>query len=190
MDNYQHKYFKYKNKYENLKAQRQNKLEPMFDSGNGDKQVKRHLALCEILNFEGANKLNWDIIRQIYDPNVKVIMPDGTEISGIEKHIELMKIMYNMAPDIKIISHGIQFGSGDWTVVTQNMSGTFTGIFKTHMGKNINPTGNKFEIQVCSLIKWKNYRIIEERVFSDDAYFNKQLGISSCDLLNQMQNKI
>ena len=95
-----------------------------------------------------------------------------------------MKIMYNMSPDVKITSHGIQFGSGDWTVVTQNMSGTFTGIFKTPTGKSIKPTGNKFEIQVCSLLKWKNDRIIEERIFSDDDNFNKQLGINNCDLLN------
>lgn len=195
MEQYDEKYIKYKLKYIDLKqkqiggenefvnnsVQNFTNLVPSFDSGNGDEKVKRHLALCEKLNFEGANKQNWNLIRKIYDENVAIIMSNGTTIKGIDKHIEEMKKMYELAPDTKVISHGIQFGSGDWTAVTQNMKGTFTGPMKDFNGKGtiIQPNGNKFTMQACSIIRWKNDKIIEERIFWDEKDFDKQLGIKN-----------
>jgi hypothetical protein len=48
------------------------------------------------------------------------------------------------APDIKIKTHPIRFGSGTWTAVTGVMTGTFTKPMPTPDGKSIVPTGKRF----------------------------------------------
>ena len=190
MNDYKKKYKKYKNKYLELKYQIggdanntiniPEKLEPSFDSGEGDELVKRRLALIEILNFNGSNNQNFDIVRKIYDKNVVQKMSDGTQLNGIENVIKMMKEMYVTAPDIKVIEHTIQFGSGDWTAVGQVMEGTFTGPMTDPLTKKVyQPTGKKFKMYPCSLLKWNGDKIIEEHIFWDSGDWMKQLGISS-----------
>ena len=174
MTNYEEKYLKYKTKYQQLK----NDLTPSFDSGSGNEKEKRHLALCEILNFKGSNNFDLSIIRKIYDENVTIIMADGKKIQGLENHINEMRGMYEMAPDIKIIKHVVQFASGDWSAVSQLMQGTFSKPMKYfNNGKEeiIQPTNKKFSMEACSLILWKNDKIIEERIYWNDNYFKEQI---------------
>lgn len=194
MSDYFNKYLKYKNKYTKLKLRNQiggsyDQIEPFFDSGKGDKQVRIHLALCEILNFEGINKMNIDVIRKIYDPNVKVIVNGQYETNGVDQQINNIKVMSTMTPDIKITKHDVQFGSGEWTAVVQSMTGTFTGQYIGPNGQIIKGNGNKFSSKVCSIIKWKDNKIIEERVYSDEGNFEKQLGILQCKNQTGGQNE-
>lgn len=181
MSNFKQKYQKYKTKYINMKNQSGGNINfPLNpnprDDGNGDQTVKKHLALLELLDYEGANKQNWDIIRKIYDENVVMIMSDGMELKGLEQNIVMMKQMYDMAPDCKVI-HDIQFGSGDWLAVGLTMTGTMTGPMKTPEGKVYQPTGKKFKMKSCSLEQWRNDKIIKEIIYWDNGTFMKQLGL-------------
>lgn len=186
MNNYFNKYLKYKNKYTQLKLTQQTGgqenfvLEPSFDSGNGDDQVKKNLALCEILNFQGINKMNINIIRQIYDPNVIVSLNGNVIAKNINEQLNNIKEMEIMAPGTKITGHDVQFGSGEWTAIVQTMNGVFTGKYKKPSGEIINGNGKSFNFKVCSIIRWRNNRIIEERVYSDEGNFNKQIGTLDC----------
>ena len=176
-------YIKYKQKNHRIQigGHNTNILTPTHDDGNGDAKVKRRLALVEQLNFEGANKFDEKLIRQIYDPNVTVIIANVTTTKGIDNQLKMIKSMYDTAPDIKIKTHGIQFGSGDYTAVEQFMEGTFTGPMEMPDGTFVQPTGKEFKITALSILKWNdNDRIIEERVYSDDKSFMEQLGINKC----------
>lgn len=197
MNNIRHKYIKYKTKYNQLKYQIGGQapgntpqtsanipanlipanLIPSFDTAEGDAKVKRHIALVEWLDYEGANKANEAVFRAVYDPNVVVIMSDGTVTKGIEQMLKGMKEMQIMSPDGKI-THEIQFGSGDWLVVSGFMTGTFTGPMKTPDGKVFQPTGKKFRLPFASIEKWKNDKIIEERIFWDTCKMMMELGIT------------
>ena len=121
---WEQKYLKYKNKYISLKKQIGGNN---TDYGNGNEQVKKHLALYKKLDFDGMNNQNFNLAREIYHPNVSIRMANGAAIVGIDDNLKIMKEMYNMAPDTKIVSHGIQFGSDDWIAVQLIMTGTFTG---------------------------------------------------------------
>ncbi|XWV25098.1 polyketide cyclase [Tupanvirus deep ocean] len=192
--NWQYKYNKYKTKYLELKKQTSGNSNNSYmiggnnieDYGEGNDQVKKHLALYWRLNFEGANKQNFDIVREIYHPNVMMRMANGVAIIGIDKNIEMMKQMYDMAEDTKVIKHGIQFGSGDWTAIEQILTGTFTGSMKGTDGKIYEPTGRKFKMKACSFAKWKDNRIIEETIFWDNGDFAQQLGVDMCAVLNDI----
>ena len=187
--NYRQKYLKYKSKYHQLKKGQTGgmtiipeKLEPSFDSGKGDDTVRYRLALVELLNFKGSNNQDWDLMKRIYDENVVMKMSDGTETVGIEKAIKMMKEMYVTSPDIKVVEHKIQFGSGNWTAAAQMMKGTFTGpMTDPKTGKVYQPTGKEYTMYACSLLKWNDQnRIIEENIFFDSGDWMKQLGISEC----------
>ena len=183
--NYRDKYLKYKAKYINFKKAQLGgnnvadvNMVPSFDNGDGDTKVKRHLALLERFSAEGSQGPNWDMVKQLYDENIKFVAPDGTVIQGLDNQIKNMQQMYVAAPDVKVTSHNIQFGSGDWTAASQIMEGTFTGVLQKPDGTTIQGTGKKFKMAACSLLRWKNDKIIEEHVFWNDAEFNKQIGIS------------
>ena len=162
-----------------------------FDSAELIKQLKinpceinskKHQALLEKINFEGANKNNFEIMEQIYDKNVIVRMSDGTEVRGFDKQLGEMKKMYTLAPDIKVTSHDIIFGNDEWTAASQVMEGTFTGPMKDFdpkqpKGTVYKPTGKRFKFKIVSLIKWKDDKIIEENVYWDSLDFYRQIGI-------------
>jgi len=52
--------------------------------------------------------------------------PDGMVTTGLyPQHIDMITPMFAFAPDAKITTHPVKFGSGDWTAVTGVMEGTF-----------------------------------------------------------------
>jgi len=178
MNNFKEKYIKYKLK--NLQIG--GNLMPKFDNGNGDENVKRHLALFEIVVYDGFNKRNYDIVKKIYDENFVMIMANGFTSTGLSQYLKGRQLMFDLAPDFQVISHGVQFGSGEWIAVTEVCTGTFTGITKDRHGNIISPTNRKFKFETCSLLRWKDNKIIEERFFSDEHNFKKQIGIPDIDI--------
>lgn len=186
MENFKSKYIKYKSKYQQLKQLQTggfnlDDIKPSFDSGNGDKKVKRNLALYEIMTLEGSNKQNWNFVKQFWDENVVVISFDGNIIKGRDQQLNNMKMMYTFAPDTKIISTELQFGSGDWIAVANTMTGTFMNPIQLPGGILIQPTGKKFIMKSCILMRWINDKIVEFRVFWDQKSFEEQLGICQCN---------
>jgi len=72
----------------------------------------------------------------------------------------------------------IQFGSGDWTTVVTNASGTFTGEMTLPDGKVIAPTGKAFDLEFGQTTKWEGDRLIVIAAFFDAALQAKQLGLA------------
>ena len=187
MENFEYKYLKYKNQYYSLKNQQQTggntQLLPVRDDGNGDPSVKKHLLLLEVLDFDGANKQNFDIVRNIYDKSALIRIANEPGSTDMKKNIIGMEQMYTAVPNIRVVKHSIQFGSGDWTAVELIMVGTFTGTYDMD-GISCQPTGNTFEMRSCSLLRWKNNKIAEENIFWDNHHFLEQMGIpnNSCTI--------
>ena len=44
-------------------------------------------------------------------------------------------------------------------------------------GNMIQPTNQKFEIEVCTVTNWKNGEIVEQKVFYDLVGMQKQFGV-------------
>ena len=198
MTDYKQKYLKYKHKLAELKKEQRGgmiaipipitipqNIQPSFDSGNSnDPKVKRHLALLEFWNLKGASGPNpsFEILQLVYDENVVMRIANGPAVKGLKVNFEEMKKMYTACPNVKIVKQDIQFGSGDWTAASYIMQGTFTGPMAGDMigqpGTMVQPTGKSFNINSCSLLEWKNDKVIQEVIFWDVAEFKKQLGIN------------
>ena len=140
--------------------------------------VASRLKTFDELDFEGFSKQNWDLFHKSHTDDVVVVWPDGHETKGFDKHIEDMKYMFSYAPDTKITAHPVKFGSGEWTAVIGEMTGTFTKPMVTADGKTIQPTGKKFKLQMATIAHWKGDKFDKEYLFWDNQTFMKQIGLA------------
>ena len=72
----------------------------------------------------------------------------------------------------------IQFGSGDWTTVVTNATGTFSAEMTLPDGSVIPPTGKAFDLEFAQTSKWDGDQLIVISAFFDTALQAKQLGLS------------
>ena len=79
-----------------------------------------------------------------------------------------------------IIDNGpypVVFGQGDWTCAVSRLTGTTNVSVRGLNGNMIQPTDQKFEIEVCIVTCSKNGEIVEQKVFYDLVGMQKPLGV-------------
>jgi len=140
--------------------------------------TNQHLETFDTLDFDVFTNQKWDRLHESHAENVIVHWPDGHTTTGIGTHIEDLKAMFVYAPDTRILTHPIRFGSGEWTGVTGVFEGTFTEPMPTADGKSIPPTGKAFKLNMATIGHWKDGVMDEEYLFWDNQTFMKQIGLA------------
>jgi len=144
-----------------------------------DDMTATRLRRFDSLDFQFYNGQMWDRFSESHAANIKVYYPDGSTTTGLApEHIDMLKPLFVFAPDTKITSHPISFGSGDWTCVIGEMEGTFSKPMPIGGGKTIPPTGKKFKLQMCTVGKWDGNKMSEEHLFWDNQAMMKQIGLA------------
>jgi hypothetical protein len=69
------------------------------------------------------------------------------------------------------------FASGDWTCTIARWKGKMVGPWKGLDGTVHPPTGRSFDLQFCTVARWKDGEIVEERLFFDQVGFLRQIGV-------------
>ena len=91
------------------------------------KMTEERLVRFDSLDFDIYSNQKWDMFSISHDENIKVYYPDGSTTTGLNpQHLDALKPLFVFAPDTKINSHPVKFGSGDWTAVIGVMEGTFS----------------------------------------------------------------
>ena len=144
----------------------------------GGQAVKAHIATFDTLDFDVFTHQKWDRLHESHSQDIVVHWPDGHQTRGIDKHIEDLKAMFVYAPDTRIETHPVKFGSGDWTSVIGVMEGTFTKPMPGPDGKTIAPTGRSFRLEMCTVGHWKGDVMDEEFLFWDNMTFMRQIGLA------------
>lgn len=139
--------------------------------------VKKHLITFDTLDYTVFSNQEWTRLHESHAKDIKVNWPDGHITSGIEKHIEDLKAMFVYAPDTRIKTHPIRFGSGNYTAVAGVMEGTFTKPMPIGDGKFIEPTGKSFKLPMATIGIWKDGAMIEEYLYWDNQTYMIQLGL-------------
>lgn len=152
---------------------------PQYDiiTQKQDPIVEANLARFDELDFEAFSKQDWNLFNEIHAPDVLVVFPDGRQTIGIEQHDKDIMAMFVYAPDTRVTSHPIKFGSGQWTAATGVLEGTFTEPMPLANGSSIEPTGKHFKITMVTIARWENERIAEEHLFWDNAEMMRQMGL-------------
>ncbi|MFB6457428.1 ester cyclase [Chitinophaga sp. Hz27] len=136
------------------------------------------LQRFDSLDFDFYSGQEWDSLAISHAPDIKVYYPDGAITTGLfPAHIDMLKPMFVFAPDTKIKTHPVRFGSGDWTAVIGEMTGTFTKPMPVGGGKTIPPTGKPFKLGMVTIGHWKDGKMTEEYLFWDNQSFMKQIGL-------------
>jgi hypothetical protein len=137
------------------------------------------LVRFDSLDFDIYSNQKWDSFNISHDENIKVYYPDGSITNGLNpQHLDALKPMFVFAPDTKIKSHPVRFGSGDWTAVIGEMEGTFSQSMPIGNGISIPPTGKKFHLSMTTIGHWKDGKMMEEYLFWDNQSFMKQIGLA------------
>lgn len=140
--------------------------------------TRQRLRRFDSLDFQFYSNQQWDSFAVSHDPNIKVYYPDGTVTTGLfPQHIDMLTPLFAFAPDTKITSHPVKFGSGDWTAVIGEMEGTFSKPMDLGNGKTIPPTGKKFKLTMSTIGHWKDGKMIEEYLHWDNHSMMKQIGL-------------
>jgi SnoaL-like polyketide cyclase len=74
-------------------------------------------------------------------------------------------------------AYKVTFGQGDWTCTLSRLTGTTNGSTKGINGNVIEPSNTIFDIEICTVINWKNGEIVEQKVFYDLVGMQKQFGV-------------
>jgi hypothetical protein len=144
-----------------------------------DPNVAAYLTRFDSLDLVAFNKHDTALMYKFYNDTVLIAYPDGRETSGSETRVKELKDLFEQMPDIKVESHQTKFGCGDWTCVTGMLSGSSSKPTKGPDGKLIQPTGKNFVIPFCSIARWKDHRIVEQRTYWDNETMQKQMTVSA-----------
>lgn len=155
-------------------------LQSELNKFNAEKAMtEMRLARFDSLDFIFYSNQQWADLGISHADNIKVYYPDGAITVGLNpQHIDMLKPMFVFAPDTKIKTHPVKFGSGDWTAVIGEMEGTFSQPMPVGTGKTISPTGKKFKLSMCTIGHWKDGKMVEEYLFWDNQAFMKQIGLA------------
>lgn len=138
-----------------------------------------HLKIFDQLDFDVFSHQDWGRLGLSHDRDVIVSWPDGHSTRGIDRHIADLKAMFAYAPDTRIKLHPIRIAVGEWTAVMGVMEGTFTRPMTLPDGKVIQPTGKSFRLNMATIGRWHDGRMIQEWLFWDNQTYLRQLGIES-----------
>ena len=138
------------------------------------------LAKFDTLDFDYYSNQKWDMFTHNHADDIKCYYPDGSITTGLfPQHIDQLTPMFVFAPDTKIKTHPVRFGSGEWTCVIGEMEGTFTKPMPIGNGKTIPPTGKHFKLRMATVGHWRaDNKMMEEYLFWDNQSFMKQIGLA------------
>jgi len=140
----------------------------------------RNMELMQTLD-DAWNAQDLDTFAQRHKPDVVVTWPGKPPTHGIDNHRAESIEFFKAFPDQHLDNrpYRVFFASGDWTCSIAHFTGTFAGPMTGADGKEIPPTGKRFEVDFCTVARWENEQIVEENLFYDLVTFMRQIGITS-----------
>jgi predicted ester cyclase len=120
--------------------------------------------------YKYLDELNFDTLRTICDPNIKVYYESGDPVSFTEAE-SFMKMFYGAFPDYR---HQIDdiYAADDKVIVLLTYTGTHTNDYM-----EIKPTGNKFKYKGIQIFQFVNNKTINFWAVEDELGMMTQLGM-------------
>ncbi len=127
----------------------------------------------------GPSSPLWETFRKRHREDVTVYWPNQPEPTrGRHNHdVEAVEFFKNFDNRLVNNPYKIAFGQGDYTCTVADWAVTLKVPMKGADGKTI-PPGKTAKLEFCTVARWKNSEIVEERLFYDAAGMMKQLGLT------------
>ncbi|MEV7287875.1 hypothetical protein AB0O01_25430 [Streptomyces sp. NPDC093252] len=141
-------------------------------------QERLHLKRFDELDFVVYSGQQWSRLGESHSDTIRVHWPDGHYTDGIDRHIEDLKAQFVWAPDTRISQHPIRIAKDNLTAVTGVSRGTFSRPMPDGQGGFIQPTGQKFAINMVTVGLWNKRGVMDEEfLFWDAQTFMQQIGV-------------
>jgi ketosteroid isomerase-like protein len=127
------------------------------------------------------NNQDWDTFEQRHKHDTVVRWPAQPPTHGVRDHRAESAQMFETFPDNRVENRPYKtfFASGNWTCSTARFHGTMKGELVLADGTRISPTGKSFEVDFCTVARWRDGQIVEENLFYDVVGMMSQLGINT-----------
>ena len=125
------------------------------------------------------NAQDWDVFRTRHSSDTAVYWPGQREPTrGRDAHqAESAAFFKSIENRLDNNPYKVMFASGDWTCTIARWRGKMIGPWKDLQGKVHPPTNKSFDLEFCTVARWKNGEIVEENLFYDQVEFLRQIGI-------------
>ena len=149
-------------------------------TASGSGRQARNMELMQTLD-DAWNAQDLTTFEKRHRDDVVVTWPGKPPTHGIKAHDQEALEFFRAFPDQKLDNrpYRVFFASGDWTCSIARFRGTFTGPMKGPDGREIQPTGRKFDVEFCTVARWNEEgQIVEENLFYDLVSFMQQIGLA------------
>jgi len=125
------------------------------------------------------NPRDWETFMKRHAENVALYWPGQPEPTRGRHadHSESVGFFHAVENHIENDPYMILFGQGDHTCSVARWTGTHTGPLKGLDGQIHPATHRKFSLEFCTVARWKNGEIVEEKLFYDLVGFMTQLNL-------------
>jgi len=112
------------------------------------------------------NAQNWEVFRKRHSVDTKVYWPGQPDPTrGRDAHqAESEAFFKSIENHLENNPYRVMFGSGDWTCTIARWKGKMIGPWMGLDGKMHDATGKTFELEFCTVARWKDGEIIEENL--------------------------
>jgi predicted ester cyclase len=141
--------------------------------------VEENMRLMQTLD-DAWNAQDWETFAKRHSEHTAVYWPGQAEPTrGRQAHHDESVEFFKTFPDNHLVNrpYKIFLGQGDFTCSVADFTGTMKGPMKGPDGKMISPTNKSFRLEFCTVAKWENGEIVEERLFYDLAGMMRQIGL-------------
>jgi len=140
--------------------------------------AEENLQLMKTLD-DAWNAQDWETFNKRHAEETDVYWPGQKDPThGRANHrLESIEFFKSVENRLDNDPYKIQFGQGDWTCTVATWRGKMVGPMKAPDGRVVPPTGKTFELEFCTVARWKDGEIVEEKLFYDQISFLKQIGV-------------
>ncbi|MFI4972974.1 MAG: ester cyclase [Caulobacterales bacterium] len=125
------------------------------------------------------NAQDWEVFRSRHSADTAVYWPGQPEPTrGREAHqAESEAFFKSIENQLDNNPYKVMFASGDWTCTIARWTGRMVGPMRGLDGQMHAATNRPFELEFCTVARWKDGEIVEEKLFYDQVGFLRQIGL-------------
>ena len=140
--------------------------------------AQENLLLMKTLD-DAWNAQDWETFNKRHAEETDIYWPGQKDPThGRTAHrLESIEFFKSIENHIENDPYKIQFGQGEWTCTVARWKGKMVGPMKMPDGRVVSPTGKTFDLEFCTVARWKDGEIVEEKLFYDQMSFLKQIGV-------------
>jgi ketosteroid isomerase-like protein len=139
---------------------------------------ENNLELMKTLD-DAWNAQDWEVFRKRHAADTAVYWPGQPDPTrGRDAHQAESEAFFK-AVENRLDNHPyrVMIASGDWTCTIARWTGKMIGPMQGPDGQMHEATNKSFELEFCTVARWKDGEIVEENLFYDQVGFLKQIGL-------------